>query len=274
MITLGPVLLAMVLASAIYRNVVGPRPWQRGPTIATPRAHLSEWIERHNKNVGRAMAGPIPLLFLGDSITQGWLGPSITSDGRSARPIWEERFASRRAENFGFDGDHIEHLLWRIRHGELADAEPNVIVLLIGTNNIGLDPPEVIAEGVVAVVDEIHRRSPSTVVILMGLLPRGEVLGHGQPAISNRPDPRIAEINRLIAPLGNRARVTFLDIGDRLLDDDGRVNRDIQPDLLHLATDAYQTWADAIEPTIRLLLGPPPEPEDRDPSLLPEPPAG
>ena len=74
---------------------------------------------------------------------------------------------------------------------------------------------------------------------------------------AEKPDPRIAEVNRLIAPLGDLPRVTYLDIGDRLLDPDGRIDRAIQPDLLHLSTRGYAIWADAMEPTLDLLLGKP-----------------
>jgi N-acetylglucosamine-6-sulfatase len=252
---LVPALVAWITLAAFLNALNGPLATPRGPTVATPRAHLPDWIEHHNRFVARAMAGPVPLLFLGDSITRGWLRPA-TAPGPGPDPLWRERFGPRRAENFGIDGDHVEHLLWRIRHGELARIEPEVVVLLIGTNNIALDPPEAIAEGVAAVVDEIHRRSPTTVIILIGLLPRGGVLGHGQPAFTDMPDPRVPEVNRLIAPIGDRPRVAFIDVGDRLLGSNGRINRSYQPDLLHLSRPAYEILADAIEPTIRLLLGP------------------
>lgn len=263
MLLLVPTLVVWLVMAAALNAMRGPEARTRGPTIAAPRAHLPGWIARHNRFVARAMAGPVPLLFLGDSITRGWTRPA---PGPGPDPIWRDRFESRGAVNFGVDGDHVEHLLWRIRHGELARIEPGVVVLLIGTNNIALDPPRAIAEGIAAVVDEIHRRSPRSVVILVGLLPRGGVLGHGHPAFTDEADPRVAEVNRLIAPLGDRAGVTYVDIGDQLLGAHGRVDRRYQPDLLHLSRHGYEILAGAIEPTIRLLLGPP---EPAGPELLP-----
>lgn len=202
------------------------------------------------------MAGPVPLLFLGDSITAGWLGPGLDSADRSGPlAIWDARYAPRHAENFGIGGDHVEHLLWRLRHGELGRIRPEVVVLLIGTNNIALDPPGAIAEGIAAVVAEIRRRSPRTHIVLFGLLPRGLTSGHGRLPFAEKPDPRIAEVNRLIAPLGDLPRVTYLEIGARLLGPDGRLDREIEPDLLHLSTRGYTIWADAMEPTLDRLLG-------------------
>ncbi|QDV32946.1 GDSL-type esterase/lipase family protein [Tautonia plasticadhaerens] len=268
------VLLMTAVASAVLSRVAGPDPDRRGPTIAAPRAHLDEWVGRHARHVSRAMAGPAPLLLLGDSITRGWLGPALDGEDSALDRLRRRRLDSRGAVNFGMDGDHVEHLLWRLRHGGLAGLRPELVVLLAGTNNIGLDAPEAIAEGVVALVDEIRRRSPDSVILVIGMLPRGTTLGHGQPAISDVPDPRIAEINRLLAPIDARPRVAFLDFGHRLLDEDGRVVRSMQPDLLHLSTEGYGAWADAMEPTLRLFFGPPPGADAGDPRLLSGSPAG
>ena len=262
-----PTLLALGVAWAFIPAQplpFSPPPRRRGPTIAEPRSHLPEWVSQNRRNVARAMAGPVPLLFLGDSITVGWLDPGLPSrDRRGPLAIWDARYAPRRAENFGIGGDHVEHLLWRLRHGELGRIQPEVVILLIGTNNIGLDPPGAIAEGIAAVIAEIRRRSPRTHVVLFGLFPRGLTSGHGRLPFAETPDPRIAEVNRLIAPLGDLPRVTYLDIGDRLLDPDGRIDRDTQPDLLHLSSRGYAIWADAMEPTLDLLLGKPDAPAPR-----------
>ena len=59
------------------------------------------------------MAGPVPLLFLGDSITVGWLDPGLHSPDRAALSRSGMPGMPRVAENFGIGGDHIEHLLWR-----------------------------------------------------------------------------------------------------------------------------------------------------------------
>ena len=232
----------------------------RGPTIPEPRDEHPDWIDQHVRHVDRADRGHVPLLFLGDSITEGWLGLGLTPDGGSATAaIWSARYRSRRAANFGIGGDHVEHLLWRLRHGELAGIDPVAVVLLIGTNNLGLDPPAAIAEGIAAVVLEIRRRCPRSVILVMALTPRGVTIGHGRMPISDLPDPRIAEINRLLAPLDRLPRVTLLDFGDLILGPDGRLDRALQPDYLHFSSLGYQRWAEAIEPTLRLLLGAPPE---------------
>ena len=255
-----PLVLAAALSGVIVGAIGLPAAEipSRGPTTPEPRAEHAAWIDQHVRYVDRATRGHVPLLFLGDSITEGWLGLGLTPDGGAATAeLWNSRYRSRRGTNFGIGGDHVEHLLWRLRHGELDGIDPDAVVLLIGTNNLGLDPPTAIADGVAAVVLEIRRRCPRSVILLMALTPRGFTIGHGQMPISALPDPRIAEINRLIAPLDRLPRVLLLDFGDRLIGPNGRLDRALQPDFLHFSDLGYQRWAEAIEPTLRLLLGSP-----------------
>ena len=252
----APVLVAIGLAVATIRASSTPANPRRGPTTAAPRNDLPEWVAKHRRNVARALEGGTRLLFLGDSITAGWQGESLGSfDREGPRRIWDRHFAKRGAENFGIDGDHVEHLLWRVGHGEIGPVEPEVVVLLIGTNNIGLDPPIAIAEGVAAVIDEILRRSPRTKILVLGLLPRGYTPGHGQAPIADTPDPRIALVNQFLVTLGTRPQVTYLDPGEKLLGPEGKVDRAIEPDALHLSAKGYAILAEAIEPTLSLLMG-------------------
>jgi len=251
----GPALIAIGLAIATIRAANAPAHPRRGPTVASPRNDIPEWVRKHESYVARARQGSVPLLFLGDSITLGWLGESLGSfDREASRRLWDSRFGSLHAENFGIDGDQVEHLLWRVEHGEIGSIEPEVVVVLIGTNNIGLDSPLAIAEGVAAVVDAIRERSPNTKILLLGLLPRGFTTGHGRMPVADMPDPRIAEVNHLLAPLGTRTEVTFLNPGERLLNREGMIDRAIEPDALHLSAKGYAILADAIEPTLVALL--------------------
>ena len=46
----------------------------------------------------------------------------------------------------------------------------------------------------------------------------------------------------------------YLDIGQRFLDADGKLSKDIAHDLLHLSAKGYEIWAEAIEPTVSKLV--------------------
>ena len=145
---------------------------------------------------------------------QGWHRPALRGrldHGRLATQrsaIWTERYAARKAANFGISGDRTEHLLWRLQNGNPDGISPKVAVVMIGTNNTWRNTPEQISEGIAAVVDEIRLRSPNTKVLLLGVFPRGE-----EANTSTR--KKIAEINALLAKLDDDRSVFFIDIGPR-----------------------------------------------------------
>src|SRR5690606_34662491 len=100
---LGGLLAALAMACYAVRAVRPPA--RRGPTVATPRPEAPGWLRQHNEMVARAMAGQVDLLFLGDSITRGWLGSGRTPFDGDGLALWRERFEPRRAANFGIVGD-------------------------------------------------------------------------------------------------------------------------------------------------------------------------
>jgi lysophospholipase L1-like esterase len=45
-------------------------------------------------------------------------------------------------------------------------------------------------------------------------------------------------------------RVTYLDIGPKLLEPDGTLSTEIMPDRLHPSAKGYEIWAEAILPIV------------------------
>jgi lysophospholipase L1-like esterase len=66
---------------------------------------------------------------------------------------------------------------------------------------------------------------------------------------------KIAEMNGIIAQLDGTKNVTFLDIGPKFLTPEGLITKDIMPDYLHPNEKGYRIWAEAIEPTVKKLMG-------------------
>src|SRR6516225_6631717 len=99
--------------------------------VPVPRDFPTNWMSRHEAYVAEAKKGGIDLLFLGDSITDGWRW------GKGGSKIWPQLYAPRHAANFGIGYDRIQNVLWRVENGELENIHPKVVVLLIGTNNSG-----------------------------------------------------------------------------------------------------------------------------------------
>jgi beta-glucosidase len=211
----------------------------QAPATVTPAARDGSWMKMHEKFLDQAKKGNIDLLFLGDSITQGW----------NDNTVWERFYGPRHAANFGIGGDQTQHVLWRIEHDEIKGIRPRVVVLMIGTNNSGSDSAAEIAQGITAIVKELRTRLPKTKVLLLGVFPRGD-----------KPDDtrsKLEEVNRQIAGLDDGSHVTYLDIGKAFLSPDGTFSREIMPDYLHLSARGYRSWADAMEPTLWRLLDEP-----------------
>ncbi len=123
---------------------------------------------------------------------------------------------------------------------------PKVVVLMIGTNNITLNTADEIAAGVEAICASIHQRSASTKILLLAIFPRGQ-----QPDATRG---KVDDVNRRIAKLDNRDYVTFLDIGAKFLEPDGRISPDVMYDYLHPSAKGYGIWSAAMAPTLERLL--------------------
>ena len=83
---------------------------------------------------------------------------------------------------------------------------------------------------------------------MLGVFPRGATAD--EPLRQQQP-----KINKIIAKLADGKMVFFLDIDAKFLTADGVLSKEVFPDLVHLTPKAYETWAEAIEPTVAKLMG-------------------
>jgi lysophospholipase L1-like esterase len=234
------ILLALFLAAPAFAN-----------TATEPAPKDARWVQRHDAFVAEAKQGGIQVLFLGDSITDFWRD---TNPQRGGKAVWDREFAPLHAANFGINADRTQNVLWRLEHGEAEGYQPKVVVLMIGTNNTGLErdgrtPRNTTAEtveGVTAVVHELRAKFPDAKILFLAIFPRGE---------KDSPQrAQVAEVNRELAKLNDGQHVFFLDIGGRFLDAEGNIPRDIMPDRLHPSLKGYEAWADAIRAPLQQLL--------------------
>ena len=200
---------------------------------------LNRWKAKFEE-AGSPKAKQAKVVFIGDSITQGWEG--------KGKEEWAEHFAPLGALNWGYSGDRTEHVIWRMQNGWVQRVDPEVAVLMIGTNNTGhsLRPAEETAMGIRKIVEDLAWKWPDTKVILTAIFPRG----------ATPDDPkrqRNAEINELIRPLADGKRVFWQDINDQFLGDEGKLSKEVMPDLLHLNAESYAIWADAVSAKLREL---------------------
>lgn len=198
------------------------------------------WMQRHQGMNERVKQGNVDLVFIGDSITQGW-------EGRG-RDVWKEFYGDRNAVNLGIGGDRTQHVIWRLDNGNLAGISPKAAVIMIGTNNSGSNTPEQIAAGITKIVEQLKAKTPKTKVLLLAIFPRGANPSDARRQVNEK-------TNAIIKKLADDQTVFYLDIGDQFLADDGTLSREIMPDLLHLSEQGYTIWAKSIEAKLAALLG-------------------
>ncbi len=206
----------------------------------TPVPRDGNWMKRHESFNERVKKGTVDLLLIGDSITQGWEG--------AGKAAWEKHYTPRNAVNLGIGGDRTQHVLWRLDNGNVEGISPKAAVLMIGTNNSGTNSSVQIAEGVEAIVKKLRTKLPKTKILVLGIFPRGATIDDARRKVN-------AGANLSIRKLADGEMVHYLDIGDKFLNNDGTLSKEVMPDLLHLNEKSYTTWAEAIEPKVKELMG-------------------
>lgn len=192
---------------------------------------IYNWRKRHEEILARHLKIKPDVVIFGDSIIHYWGGEPQAPLAWGAQ-AWSRCFAGVSVENLGFGWDRTENVLWRIEHGELDGITPKMIIIAIGTNNIGVNTPEEIAAGIKAVCGAAHAKQPSAHILLLGILTRRDDL----PGASDT-----ERVNTVLAAHFKRvASVTFRDVGTAFRDASGTPNAALFADGIHINAAGYE----------------------------------
>jgi lysophospholipase L1-like esterase len=186
------------------------------------------WAQRHAEWARTADQDKGAVVFLGDSITQGW--HSLAN-----------AFPNFKVANRGIGGDTTRGVLYRLQ-ADVLDLDPKAIVLLIGTNDIGNGAqPEDVADNIATILQDIKKFNPHVPVIVCEVMPRSD---HNQ-----HPASRIEQLNALVAvAIRNDPQFTLCDTWSIYADKNGDCPKDEFPDLLHPNAVGYEKWQAALKP--------------------------
>jgi len=202
--------------------------WEPWPASDDPN---SDWHAEHQQLCRNLRSVRPRLLFIGDSIT--------AELEEKAQSVWERHFLPLRAAQIGIPADRTQNVLWRLENGAARGVSPEVVVLLIGTNNLLHNDDAGVVRGISAVIDRLRASLPQSRLLVLGILPR-EVA----------PDAplrgRIATINQNLGSCCAGRGVQFADIGAMLLDPQGRLVETVSPDGLHLSVEGYHRLAASV----------------------------
>ena len=192
------------------------------------------WRERRSvwaRNLGQDRHA---VVFLGDSITQGWGG------GLGAA------FPGVKVANRGISGDTTRGVLLRLSEDVLA-LDPAAVVLLIGTNDLEEGAsPEIVAGNLKLILAGLEQHDPRMPIILCQVFPSS--------ASKKRPADQIQRINALYQELvKGDPQVTLVETWPLFADAHADAIVSEFPDLLHPNEVGYAKWAAALRPIFATL---------------------
>ena len=178
-------------------------------------------------------ANPPRSVIIGNSITHFWGGKPVGHVINGAN-IWNTYLAKAGFGNLGFGWDRIENALWRVYHGELDGYDADQVVIMLGTNNYGINTPDQIAEGLRFLIRAIRDRQPGATIKMVGILPRRDDLKW------------VENTNAKIEAMAVQESCVYVNPGVRLLNDDGSLDETLFTDGLHPNEKGYSRIVDAI----------------------------
>jgi lysophospholipase L1-like esterase len=192
------------------------------------------WRERRSAWAKQVEQDRNAVVFLGDSITQGWGG------GLGAA------FPGVKVANRGISGDTTRGVLIRLQDDVLA-LHPAAVVLLVGTNDLEEGAtPEVVAGNLELILAALKRADAPMPIVLCQVFPSS--------AKMKRPAERIKAVNALYrAAVKNDVQVTYLETWPLFADANGDAPAAEFPDLLHPNETGYARWAAALRPIFATL---------------------
>ena len=187
------------------------------------------WSQRRSTWAQRIQQDQKAIVFLGDSITQGW-GDDM-----------KNMFKGMKVANRGISGDTTRGVLIRMKEDVLS-LNPSAVVLLIGTNDLEEKAePEFIATNLKLILAALKGHNPEMPIILCQVFPSS--------ASKKRPADQIQQINKLYAAAvkGDR-QITLIETWTLFANAEGDCKKEEFPDLLHPNDKGYVKWAAAIRP--------------------------
>ena len=210
--------------------------------------------ERNNKLAANTNNRKLDVAFLGDSITEHWIGTSVGMlDSRFApvAQVFEETFVNGTYQGvaLGISGDLCPELLWRLQNGELPSTlNPPVLWLLMGANDLGYQcSTDTVLAGVITLVEYLRIARPAATIVVNSLLP---ALPRGGSNITAQEYP----LNQLSASVNAQLacyvasqqddRIEFFNATGLFVDDNNHVVG--MHDFVHPDGDGSRVWANAI----------------------------
>jgi lysophospholipase L1-like esterase len=192
-----------------------------------------------NATLLNAPAEPGHVVFLGDSITDGWK--------------LAESFPGRPYVNRGISGQITSQMLVRF-YPDVIDLKPAAVIILAGTNDIarnnGPETLTIIEENFQAMTELAQAHNIK--VILCSLTPISDYTSRKQT--ERRPPSDILKLNAWLRDYATRVHAGFADYYSATVDDKGFLKDGYSGDGLHPNAKGYELMAPVAARAIEALL--------------------
>ena len=229
---------ALAAASCLAQE---PDPVKLKAQLDRAERTLKDWanLDRYrqaNTEVSAPASGERRVVFMGDSITDGW--------GRK----YGKFFPGKPYVNRGISGQTTPQMLIRFRPDVIA-LKPKVVVILAGTNDIaGNTGPMTLEEieGNLTSMAELAKANRIRVVF-SSVMP---VCDYIRPQTDRRPLEKIRALNEWIQAYAKKTGAVYLDYYSAMIDDRGMLKQAITYDGLHPNEAGYEVMQPLAEQAI------------------------
>ena len=204
---------------------------------ARMKAQLQDWagLGRY-RAANSAVAGPVKVVFYGDSITDAW-----ESNGGTF-------FPGKPYLNRGISGETTPQMLVRFRQ-DVVNLHPEAVVILAGTNDIagntGPSTPEMIEDNFKSMVE--IAKANGIRVILASVTPVASY--PWKPSVTDVP-AKIAVLNAWLKDYCAQEKLTYLDYWSVMAGPDGGMKPGISLDGVHPNAKGYAIMGPLAEAAI------------------------
>lgn len=171
-----------------------------------------------------------------------FLGDSITEYGQ-----WEELLNHSTVKNRGISGDTTWGLLRRLKG--ITSSQPKAIFLMIGINDFLFTNEKEIIENYTQIVQQIKSEAPNSQLYIQSVLP---VNTRVKKTVFN--NQAIVSLNKSLQQIATQTGLTYLNIHQELLNQQGVLKAEYTADGVHINGAAYMVWKEIVNPYVKALI--------------------
>lgn len=190
----------------------------------------TEHYRRANASLGLPVKGEARVVFIGDSIVEGWSLPTS--------------FPGKDYVNRGIGGQTTSQVLVRFRQ-DVIDLRPAAVVLLMGTNDLaGNTGPIALADIQKNFASMVElARAHGIAVVVSSVLPVHNYTPASELAFPLRPPALIVALNAWLKQTCHEQGLVYLDFFGAMVDGAGLLKKQLAADGLHPNSEGHAVMA-------------------------------